>query len=78
VTGKRDLQASAQALASYRDQQWYRAFDHTQQQAMQAFEHSCALVGQMLLDACAEAEVRPFGVEEHRTDLAILDMLRQR
>jgi len=32
----------------------------------------------MLFDAGTETEVRPFGVEEHRADLAIFDMFEQR
>jgi len=44
VTGKRNLQATAETLAPYRRQQRYRAFHHAQQQAMQPFEHGRALL----------------------------------
>ena len=45
---------------------------------MQPGQHGGALTRQMLLDAGAEAEMRPLGIEQHRAELAVAEMLRQR
>ncbi len=45
---------------------------------MQPRQHGGALTRQMLLDAGAETEMRTFGVENNRAELAVAKMLRQR
>ena len=42
---------------------------------MQSGQHGRALIGQMLLDARAEAEMRAIRIEEERSDVGVADML---
>src|SRR5450631_2873058 len=45
---------------------------------MQPRQHGGALARQMFLDAGAETEMRPFGIEQHGAELTIAKMLGQR
>jgi hypothetical protein len=65
-------------LAAHRHQQRHRRFDHAQDQAMQAGQHGGALTRQMFLNAGAETEMWPPGIEQRRAELAVTEMLRQR
>ena len=78
MAGEREFQPAAEALAAHRHQQRHRRLDHAQDQAMQPRQHRGALRRQMLLDAGAEAEMRPFGIDQHRAELAVAEMLGQR
>ena len=45
---------------------------------MQPGQHGGALIRQMFLDAGAETEMRPFGIDQHGAELAVAEMLGQR
>ncbi len=45
---------------------------------MKPAQHGGALIRQMLFDAGAEAEMRTLGVDNHRTEFGITEMLGQR
>ena len=64
VAGGRQLEAAAQALAAHRHQDGDRACDELQDQRVQFAEHRGARSRQVLLDAGAEAEVRPLGLQK--------------
>jgi len=63
--GQRDLEAAAEALAAHGHQDRRREGEHCEHQPVQRREHGPTAVRQVLLDAGAEAEVRPLGGEQH-------------
>jgi len=44
---------------------------------MQPRQHSGASTWQMFFDAGAETEMRPFGIDQRRTELTIAEMLQR-
>ena len=45
---------------------------------MQPRQHGGALIRQMFLDAGAETEMRPLGIDQHGAELAVAEMLGER
>ena len=75
--GERQLEPAAQALAAHGDQHRDRALDQAQEQRVEALQHRGATAGEMLLDAGAEAEMRPLGVDQHAEKIGAAEMRRR-
>ena len=78
MTGERHLEPAAEALAAHGDEHRNRRFDQPQDEPVNSLQHGRAPGRQMLLDARAEAEMRAFGIEQHRHDARVFQMLDER
>lgn len=78
ATRERNFQPAPQTLTAHSGENRPREFNHVNDQRVQRAEHGSTTLGQVLFDAGTEAEMRPFGIEQHREQAWVSAMCIQR